>query len=40
MINAEDSEVMITIPGRHNLASGFLQMAKALPGVTAVREMQ
>ena len=40
MINAEDSEVMITIPGRHNLASGFRQMAKALPGVAAVREMQ
>ena len=40
MINADDSEVMITIPGRHNLSSGFRQMAKALPGVAAVREMQ
>ncbi|MGC6485794.1 MAG: DNA polymerase III subunit alpha [Candidatus Puniceispirillales bacterium] len=39
-ITAEDRDVMITVPGRHNLSSGFRQMAKALPGVSAVREMQ
>ena len=39
MINTEDKEVMINIPGRHNLSSQFRQMAKALPGVTMVKEI-